>query len=713
MRSLPTSVGLIPAVLLAVMIVMTTGAEAQSPAAFTNDIRPIMERSCWDCHGERMRRSGLDLRTREAALRGGSLGAAIVPGRAEESLLYRMVAGLEEPIMPRDGDPLTVAEVAAVRAWIDEGAHWDDGPTAFVDNPSDVLAESELPPGAKDYWAFKLPVQGPVPVFADFEHPIDRFLEQTRRANGVTAAPRADRSTLLRRAHLDLTGLPPTQEQTAAFLADPDPGVWERLIDQLLDSPHYGERWGRHWLDVARYADSDGFEQDVDRPNAWRYRDWLIDSLNTDQPYDEFVFHQLAGDEVTPAAALGTGFLLAGQDMPDINLRAERRHMVLNEMTTTVGSVFLGLTVGCAQCHDHKSDPISQADFYRLRAFFESGLQFKEQKLAIAGGEVSGRVMRISSGKLVPTRFAVRGDFRRLGQVVKPAVPRIALGLAESSPATSRADLAKWMSGSRNPLFLRSAVNRLWQFHFGQPLAGTPNDIGRNGEKPSHPELLDYLATWLVKNDWSIKKLNRLIVLSSTWQQASIDRPTHRAADPLNRLLWRMNRRRLGFEAMRDSMLSVAGQLERRTGGRPTEQRPDDSTNRRRTMYSFVDREKLPDLFRVFDFPCPDISAPSRSQTTVPQQSLFLLNSPFVIAQAEAAAQGLGQDSGGAEQGIRQLYRQVLGREPAIDELALAKRYVVDRSQLKVSSSGKSSAPNPWAELAQALLLSNEFLFVD
>ena len=194
--------------------------------------------------------------------------------------------------------------------------------------------------------------------------------------------------------------------------------------------------------------------------------------------------------------------------------------------------------------------------------------------------------------------------------------------------------------------------------------------------EPSHPGLLDFLATWFVQNNWSLKKLNRLIVLSSTWQQASIDRPTHRAADPSNRLLWRMNRRRLGFEAMRDSILSVAGQLERRIGGRPTEQRPDDSTNRRRTMYSFVDREKLPDLFRVFDFPCPDISAPSRSQTTVPQQSLFLLNSPFVIAQAEAAAQGLGQDSGGAEQGIRQLYRQVLGREPAIDELEIGRAHV-------------------------------------
>ena len=372
MRALPTSVGSIPAVLLAVTVVTTADAEAQNPAAFTNDIRPIMERSCWDCHGERIRRSGLDLRTREAALRGGSLGAAIVPGRAEESLLYRMVAGLEDPIMPRDGDPLSVAEIAAVRAWIDDGAHWDDGPTAFVDNPSDVLEESELPPGARDYWAFKLPVQGTVPVFADFEHPIDRFLEQTRRAHGVTAAARADRSTLLRRAHLDLIGLLPTQEETAAFLADTEPGAWDRLIDRLLASPHYGERWGRHWLDVARYADSDGFEQDVDRPNAWRYRDYVIDAFNQDKPFDEFIIEQVAGDELdetTHETLIATGFLRAG---PRVNFREkdnpERRYEYLDDVIATLGRGILGLTVQCARCHFHKFDPIPQTDYYRLMA---------------------------------------------------------------------------------------------------------------------------------------------------------------------------------------------------------------------------------------------------------------------------------------------------------------------------------------------------------
>ena len=264
MRECPTPVRLLLGVVAASALAIPTGGAAQDPAAFTNDIRPIMERRCWNCHGEEQQRSGLDLRTREGALRGGVRGPAIVPGRAEESRLYRQVAGLEEPSMPMEG-PLTPAEVAAVRNWINSGAHWDAGPAVAAGTGEGFAIESELPPGARDYWAFRLPVQGPVPEMDGRDHPVDRFLEEARRENGLTAAPRADRRTLVRRAYLDLTGLPPAPEEAEAFLADSSPDAWERLIDRLLDSPRYGERWGRHWLDVARYADSDGFEQDVDR----------------------------------------------------------------------------------------------------------------------------------------------------------------------------------------------------------------------------------------------------------------------------------------------------------------------------------------------------------------------------------------------------------------------------------------------------------------
>ena len=366
MRAFQTFVGLIPAFFLVGMAVTATPAEAQNPATFTSDIRPIMERSCWDCHGEEFQRNGLDLRTRDDAILGGRGGPAIVPGRAEESLLYRMIAGLEEPLMPRDGPSLTTAEIAAVRAWIDGGAHWDDGPTVAV--AADAI--EELPAGAREAWAFQLPVQGTVPAASRFEHPIDRFLEQTRQVQGLTAAPRADRRTLLRRAHLDLIGLPPTPEEVAEFLADSRPDAWERLIERLLASPHYGERWGRHWLDVARYADSDGFEQDYDRPNAWRYRDYVISAFNRDKPFDRFIEEQIAGDELdwaTDETRIATGFLRAG---PRVHFREkdnpERRYEYLDDIVATLGRGVLGLTVQCARCHDHKFDPILQTDYYRL-----------------------------------------------------------------------------------------------------------------------------------------------------------------------------------------------------------------------------------------------------------------------------------------------------------------------------------------------------------
>ena len=337
MRAISTSHGLIPAVVLAAAVTVPIGAEAQNPEAFTSDIRPIMEQRCWNCHGEQLQLSGLDLRTRERALTGGTRGPAIVPGRADESLLFRLVAGLEEPSMPGEGT-LTEVEIASVRAWIEDGAHWDTGPATTGDD--EFAVNTELPPGARDYWAFQLPVQGPLPDAPAFEHPIDRFLQQTRRAAGLTAAPRADQLTLLRRAHLDLTGLPPTPEETAQFVADTGPGA--RLIDRLLASPHYGERWGRHWLEVARYADSDGFEQDVDRPNAWRYRDYVIDAFNQDKPYDQFLLEQIAGDELdetTHETRIATGFLRAG---PRVNFREkdnpERRYDYLDECAESLFS---------------------------------------------------------------------------------------------------------------------------------------------------------------------------------------------------------------------------------------------------------------------------------------------------------------------------------------------------------------------------------------
>jgi hypothetical protein len=354
------------------------GAGVQQPISFEKEIQPILRDSCWTCHGD-LRMSGLDLRTRDGVLKGGKTGAAIVPGSADRSRLFRRIAGLEQPAMPMDGE-LTAAQIAAIRMWIDQGAHWDPGDQAPAVQPqrADVLAtleNMEIPAAARNYWAFRLPAQAPSPIAsAHVQNPVDRFLDHARRSRGLEPAPRASRPTLLRRAYLDLIGLPPTPAQAAAFLADERPDAWERLIDTLLASPHYGERWGRHWLDVARYADSGGYEHDYDRPNAWRYRDYVIRAFNQDKPYDVFLKEQIAGDELdttTDETLIATGFLRAG---PRVGFREkdnpERRNDYLDDLIATTGRGVLGLTVQCARCHNHKFDPISQKDYYSLATTF-------------------------------------------------------------------------------------------------------------------------------------------------------------------------------------------------------------------------------------------------------------------------------------------------------------------------------------------------------
>ena len=370
-----------PAFVVAAVCVWSVGvARTQNTVSFEKDVRPILQSSCESCHGE-LQVSGLDLRTRESALKGGDGGAAIVPGRADQSRLYRRVAGLEEPSMPLNGS-LSPEQVAVLKAWIDQGAHWDTAAQAQSQAQSQAqraaalaaLEKADIPVSARDYWAFKLPVQPAIPSVSGSANPIDRFLQKARQDRGLTTAPRAARATLLRRAYLDLIGLPPSPEETAAFLADTTPGAWEKAIDTLLASPHYGERWGRHWLDVARYADSSGFEHDYDRPNAWRYRDYVIRAFNQDKPYDVFLKEQIAGDELDTTSdetMIATGFLRAG---PRVAFREkdnpERRYEYLDDLIDTTSRGVLGLTVRCARCHNHKFDPIPQKDYYGLVATF-------------------------------------------------------------------------------------------------------------------------------------------------------------------------------------------------------------------------------------------------------------------------------------------------------------------------------------------------------
>src|SRR5215469_3090606 len=355
-----------------------TALNAQAPASFSKDIHPILEQNCLGCHGPSMQSSRLNLSTLEGALRGGARGSAIVPGQAEDSRLYRMVAGLDKPVMPLGGNKLTDGQIAAIKNWIDQGAHWEASAVAAKTQPGAAstfadLEKVQLPPGSRDYWAFKLPVQAPVPAVAqEFSNPIDRFLEKARQEKGLKAAPKADRLTLLRRAYMDLIGLPPSPEEIDVFMSDTAPGAWERLIDKLLTSPHYGERWGRHWLDAARYADSSGYENDTDQPNMYRYRDYVVKSFNNDKPYNTFIKEQIAGDEIpnrTDDSLVATGFLRTGARVRNHeHANPARRYDYLDDVLGAIGKGMLGLTLQCARCHDHKFDPIPMHDYYAMEA---------------------------------------------------------------------------------------------------------------------------------------------------------------------------------------------------------------------------------------------------------------------------------------------------------------------------------------------------------
>ncbi|MFN3652789.1 MAG: PSD1 and planctomycete cytochrome C domain-containing protein [Armatimonadota bacterium] len=634
---------------------------------FVRDIRPILNAKCVACHGPAKLMGGLRLHNRADALAGGDSGAAIVPGKGAESRLVHYVAGaVDGKLMPPAGERLSAEQVGLLRAWIDQGAEW----------PASADAETPRNP----HWAFQ-PVKRPaVPAVKRkgwVTNPIDAFVLARLEQRGLRPSTPADRVTLLRRVSLDLTGIPPTPEEVDAFVNDRRPGAYERVVDRLLASPHYGERWGRHWLDLARYADSNGYTIDSPR-QMWPYRDWVIRALNDDMPFDRFTVEQLAGDLLPNAGEsqkIATGFhrntLIneeGGTDPEQFRVEA-----VVDRANTT-GAVWLGLTVGCAQCHTHKFDPITQKEYYRLFAFFntqdEPTLAFptpeqmrkqSELRAALAAAqreltayekahpqgendperlqlarrvndlkreekELAGEIptaMVLAERKQPRETFVhLRGDFLRKGQPVQPGVPSVLSALQVDSPRpANRLDLARWLVSPENPLTSRVTVNRVWMRYFGTGLVETENDFGLQGTPPTHPELLDYLASVFAtagtshvddgetvetegRRDrgkegvrtaayreaqpatraqlssslrpsvspsrglgWSLKALHRLIVTSSTYRQASHAREDLAAKDPQNRLLGRQNRLRLDAEIIRDSALAASGLLSRKIGG--------------------------------------------------------------------------------------------------------------------------------------------------
>jgi hypothetical protein len=636
-----------------------------------------------------------------------------------------------------------------------------------ADEPAknNTIREARITKEDREHWAFRKLVRPAVPRQPGgnpLANPIDAFIGNRLRRDGLTPLPPAGRVTLIRRLTFDLTGLPPTPEEVEAYVDDRSPDAHKRLVDRLLASPAYGERWAQHWLDLARWAETDGFEHDKLRADAWRYRDWVIKALNDDMPYNRFVSLQLAGDELSPGdaqAKIATAFCLAGPDMPDINSQEERRHLLLNEMTAAVSAVFLGLQTGCAQCHDHKYDPISQADFYRLRSVFQPAVHLRKDK------SVSTLAERGAAAE--KSFLMIRGDWRRPGARVQPAFLRIAnpwndevKPLASGAKTSGRRTaMARWLTRPDHPLTTRVIVNRLWQHHFVEGLCRTPSDFGVMGDEPEHPELLDWLATELVRRKWSLKAIHRLIVASATYRRAS--RPgdpswtdqqvkaareswgRSRKVDPGNHLLARFPRRRLEGEAIRDAMLLAAGVLNRAAGGpgvRPPLPRevvglsrwvvsPNRADHVRRSIYVFARRNLRYPLFEAFDRPDGNASCARRTRSTTAPQSLFLINSKLSLdAARRLAGYVMSSAANDVDARVTLCFRRALSRPPTRSELELARQFVTRQQAMleKQRRSAKDLAlpdpcpdgADPYAaaalvDLALAMFNLNEFIYVD
>jgi hypothetical protein len=737
------------------------GQEKTPPSAiefFETRVRPVLAEHCFSCHGPKKQKAGLRLDSAGHFFKGSEFGPIVVKGKADQSLLIRAIRQVGDTKMPPKGK-LSDRAIADLTAWVNMGAPWPkDG--------SQVVAEESW----KTHWAFQ-PVRKPelatVNDKAWATSPLDAFILTALKKKGIRPNPPADRRTLLRRATFDLIGLPPTVEEIAAFEGDSSPGAFAKVVDRLLASPHYGERWGRHWLDIARYADTKGYVFTEERRYAfaYTYRDYVIRAFNEDLPYDQFIVQQLAADRLlaqgkTDQRSLAAmGYLTLGRRF------LNNIHDIIDDRIDVVSRGLLGLTVTCARCHDHKYDPIPTRDYYSLYGVFASSAEPRDLPLIGAPErtpayiayesklkeleQAVARFRETNKTELAKGNRKFRDELTALQkkvdawQATSPSAPPRAMVLVDAQPMTphvfvrgnpsnpgpvvprqflnvlsngrrqpfkegsGRLELARAIASKDNPLTARVLVNRLWLHHFGAGLVNTASDFGLRSELPSHPELLDYLAWRFMEDGWSIKKMHRLIMLSRAYQQSSGDNPQAAKIDPENRLLWKFQRRRLDLEALRDSLLAVSGKLDRKMGGAAVDIL-DAPFSGRRTMYGFIDRQNLPGLFRTFDFASPDATSPQRYQTTVPQQALFLLNSPFMMEQTRrllARPEVTSQTT--TEARIQALHRIVYGRDADPDEVRLGERFLAaaeppGRNGLTASE-----------RYGQVLLLANEFVFVD
>jgi len=838
---------MIRAGLLCCAVLVSVGSAADA-VDFARDIEPVIEKHCLVCHGPQQQMSGLRLDQKEAALKGGASGQDIKPGDSAGSRLIRLVSGADGKVMPPVGARLSAAEIDLLRAWIDAGAPWSAR--------------------TGGHWAFQKIESPQPPVTRDQAWPrnaVDNFILSRLEKEGVAPSSEAGKRTLIRRVSLDLTGLPPTPEETADFLADTRPDAYERQVDRLLESPHYGEKWARYWLDLARYADSDGYEKDRARPWAWRYRHWVIDALNRDMPFDEFTIEQIAGDLLpnrTIDTLVATGFNRNTLTNREGGTDPEQfRDEQVLDRAATLGTVWLGLTVGCAQCHNHKFDPISQKEFYQLTAFFnteeevnipaplagevgpylaarpeydrerkalieeykipeveadwENKLRYAEQHPTehddwiFAYGEFTHTVDNAkkvlftdpakrsevqqnamldvflgSCGNLYPKQYCkdlkldevrsklaelnaklprlsyapvllendappktyvhIKGDWRDRGAEVEPGTPAVLPALGAEKP--TRLDLARWLMAPENPLTARVAVNRLWQELFGRGIVNTSEDFGTQGDRPTHPELLDWLATEYRRRGWSTKQMVRLMVTSAAYRQSSKARPELEGRDPDNTLVARQARLRLPADAVRDETLDAAGLLDLRIGGpsvRPAQPKgvaelsyggsvkwveSTGADRYRRGLYILFQRTVPYPQLVTFDAPSSNLSCTRRERTNTPLQALNLLNDPVFFEAAQGLAyrvltEGAIAGPGAFRDRLNYAYSVTLGRPPNAHEAERMGK-LFDETLRHLGESPQTVGalfPNQiagvpqtnaaaWVELSRVLLNLDEFI---
>lgn len=742
-------------------VVESTAADSKAPS-YSRQIQPLLRRRCLSCHGAVQQEGGLRLDSLPAVHAGGASGSVLPEKAGSRGSLMERVSSADPSLrMPPKGSPLTPQEIQQLGAWIDAGAPAD--PVDMAQPPS-VAAQPD------QHWSFQ-PLQRPevpqVDSAAWTTHPIDAFIARSLEDRHWTPSPPAEPSQLLRRLFLDLTGLPPSIPQQLRWEADPSEAAYERLVDELLASPGYAERQARRWLDVVRYADSNGYERDAAKPEVWRYRDTIVRAFLADLPLDRLILHQVAGDELdqaSPEAILATGFLRLGPwDDEPADPAADRMDQ-LDDIVSTISQAFLGLTLGCARCHDHKFDPLTQRDYYSMVAFVQPLVRPRdgrtEKTLPVASvaqrqtmpqeaklAATQGYLLDEPPGPVAPTHVLLRGNPSHPGELVTPAPPEIlrsqfTLLAPDASSSRRRLSLAHWLIDPDHPLTARVLVNRVWQWHFGEALVRTPNDFGLTGQPPTHPQLLDFLSHWLIHDaDWSIKKLSRLIVTSSTYRQSSAIRPLQQRIDPENRLVWRYPRRRLEVEPIRDSILSVSGQLDRSLFGPaiypqvPREALEshadktsiwppyDPATASRRTLYAFTKRSLILPMLEVFDLCDTTRSSGQRATTTTPTQALSLYNGDLVMEQSKHWAERLYDQHASSEwERIVAAWRTALCRAPSEAERSAMERFLMRQRQEWHRL--HANAPNgpetdrqadlfAWQQATRVLLNLNEFVYPD